>query len=529
MLIPSSENEGPLVHHDAVSNLPSRTKYCCPFNLTYRLFTVSEKAGIIMIILNTFTVFAVTTSLLNTTFQTEPLDFISILLVVPSGLVLILSPIFGLLGECYFGRYKILQVSLYSLLASIVLIAFIIVAIPRSNWYVALVPICFSASCYTSCIIPFTMDQLVGASGEELSFTIYWLLWPITTSTSTLSLFECTTSFFSIQFQHALLFGTASLSFAISFCLIQCCNHELMTKPQISNLIRLIARVLNYARKHSFPERRSAFTYWEEECPSRIDLGKEKYGGPFTVEEVEDVKTVFKLISMICCTLPVTALGFLIESQFQTISCDNIDLFFWVTFLWILLVISCLPIYQFFIYPVFYNYIPSMLRRIGSGMLVIVLSQALLLVIGSQVQWTTTTSTCSKLKNDEFPVMSWLLLGSHFIRKVGLFITAFSTVEFIIAQAPCQLRGFVTSFSLGLLGISASLGIIMEQTLYDCTFFTAISVIIAILFVLFLFVSKWYRLRKRNDIIPYYKFAEDQFENNYRLEREYLKSRGWLL
>ena len=29
------------------------------------------------------------------------------------------------------------------------------------------------------------------------------------------------------------------------------------------------------------PERRSAFTYWEEDIPRRIDLGKSKYGGPF--------------------------------------------------------------------------------------------------------------------------------------------------------------------------------------------------------------------------------------------------------
>ena len=37
----------------------------------------------------------------------------------------------------------------------------------------------------------------------------------------------------------------------------------------------------------------------EEDYPSRIDLGKSQYGGPFTVEEVEDVKTVFRLIPVV--------------------------------------------------------------------------------------------------------------------------------------------------------------------------------------------------------------------------------------
>ena len=65
--------------------------------------------------------------------------------------------------------------------------------------------------------------------------------------------------------------------------------------------MKLIMQVLNYTRKHSYPERRSAFTYIDEEQPTRIDFGKKKFGGPFTEEEVEDVKTVLQLIPLIIC------------------------------------------------------------------------------------------------------------------------------------------------------------------------------------------------------------------------------------
>ena len=41
-------------------------------------------------------------------------------------------------------------------------------------------------------------------------------------------------------------------------------------------------------RIYDSPFAGKVITYWEEEAPSRLDLGKEKYGGPFT--EVEDVK-----------------------------------------------------------------------------------------------------------------------------------------------------------------------------------------------------------------------------------------------
>ena len=43
--------------------------------------------------------------------------------------------------------------------------------------------------------------------------------------------------------------------------------------------------------KHKYPVQRSAFTYCENEQPTRLDYGKSKYGGPFTTEQVDDVKT----------------------------------------------------------------------------------------------------------------------------------------------------------------------------------------------------------------------------------------------
>ena len=62
------------------------------------------------------------------------------------------------------------------------------------------------------------------------------------------------------------------------------------------NPLKTIIKVLKYAYNRKFPERRNAFTYWEDNTPSRIDLGKQKYSGPFTYEQVEDVKVFFRLL-----------------------------------------------------------------------------------------------------------------------------------------------------------------------------------------------------------------------------------------
>ena len=65
----------------------------------------------------------------------------------------------------------------------------------------------------------------------------------------------------------------------------------LIIEPESPQSLKTIFRVLKFAAKHKAPLNRSALTYWEEDVSSRIDLGKSKYGGPFTTEQVEDVKT----------------------------------------------------------------------------------------------------------------------------------------------------------------------------------------------------------------------------------------------
>ena len=108
--------------------------------------------------------------------------------------------------------------------------------------------------------------------------------------------------------------------------------------------------------------------YWEEDYPSRLDLGKEKYGGPFSEEQVEDVKTVLRLIPLlhivgIVCAGGLTLITFLLpnkSSQFILCCVNNNSLYFSVAVVLILL-------YHLLIYPCFYKFIPNMLKGIGIG------------------------------------------------------------------------------------------------------------------------------------------------------------------
>ena len=55
-------------------------------------------------------------------------------------------------------------------------------------------------------------------------------------------------------------------------------------------------KVTKFSCQHKVPVCRSAFTYCEDDIPSGLDLGKAKYGRPFTTEEVENVKAFYGIL-----------------------------------------------------------------------------------------------------------------------------------------------------------------------------------------------------------------------------------------
>ena len=93
------------------------------------------------------------------------------------------------------------------------------------------------------------------------------------------------------------------LFISVALCLHACFyNYYKLVGTQKNNPYKIVYNVLKYALYHKSPENRSAFTYWENEIPSRVDLGKRKYGGPFSEEDVENVKTFWRIVAVLLST-----------------------------------------------------------------------------------------------------------------------------------------------------------------------------------------------------------------------------------
>ena len=161
---------------------------------------------------------------------------------------------------------------------------------------------------YEANAIQFRMDQMLEASSTKLSSFIHWYYWslhlgPLMIFYILLALLvyiqqRCTINL-QYPLQNEIFFGwiillssiTQSILIILGLCIIRKSKNVYINPVQVSPF-KLIINVIKFAWKHKYPVNRSAFTYWENDIPSRIDLGKQKYGGPFTNEQVEDVKTL---------------------------------------------------------------------------------------------------------------------------------------------------------------------------------------------------------------------------------------------
>ena len=290
----------------------------------------------------------------------------------------ILSPLFGWIADAWIGRYKVILYSmLVSLLGSIILSVEIIISNYPSLNVIAIVLLYISdfvnslgLMAFNANSLPFITDQMIGASGDELSAAVDWYYFVISILFTITAIIDCYIDALTNPIVSVFLYSSA---LALSVSSIFLCKHWLMKEPQITNPIKHIISVLNFARKNKYSRNRSALTYWEENFPSRVDLGKEKYGGPFTEEGVENVKTFLMLIPL---TFVVSLVGLVIHVDSQYLHMNK-NKFFVKCFssdegvIAYLIIAFGIPIFHLILKPIFFRYLHrislSMLKLIGLG------------------------------------------------------------------------------------------------------------------------------------------------------------------
>ena len=477
-------------------------------------------------------------------------------------LVFILLPVIGFMADVYCGRHRIVFISLCLLLCGTVLLSIVsvqffsnIAMTPFSNirqnnaafYAFAVAGLLFVIAGvygYNATIIQFGLDQLLEAPSDHLGLFIHWIEYFIFLG---MAIGQAIISILYNCKNNAIVYIMFSLPFlfmcVLSVMLIFTCwkRHWFYTEPVRNNPYKIVIKVLNFARKHKFPLQRSAFTYSDDEEPSRIDFGKERYGGPYKTEQVEDVKAFLRILMVLLALGPVFAMEVptttvlpifihhVVEERNYSL-CDWTRVISDAYFLKFLMIVIAFPLYIWLIYSVLRQCIPKVFIRLCIGIVTLLAGlQFVFLVelLGHYFYYKDhghgVLCMFREMKHkhyDHHIGVPWALtLMPTFLTELGLTVIITTVNEFISAQSPQTMKGLLIGVTFAIRGIFKviftaailpfSVNEIWESRqmidnpppIFSCGFGYLLFICTTGLFgfVLILVVAKRYKYRKKDD------------------------------
>ena len=441
----------------------------------------------------------------------------------------ILFPILAYLGE-RFNRYRMMMSGIIVTIISylfyiIILIMEASIGDNRGKNFltytriVLIAPSVCGTGLYITNIPQFGASQLQFASSEHLAAFTRWVIWTYLTSQLVSDVIDSVLLKYQYQSQIEQLCIVNGLCFSmllLSSIIIRRLRHSFIIDPppEIDGL-KLIWRVMKYSWKHKNPVRRSAFTY-SEGPPTRLDLAKERYGGPFTTKQVEEVKSFWHLIQIPICHFFFTSLYPYDILAYQYTHCQNSAEMNQFSFFEIVLLVNnkvlaeavaVIGLLSCILFTVSFcqKLIPSILQRIWIGLFFLLLSSLSVMVISFNV-----TGICNLLSVEQSGSSSntrdtfwpyYMFIVPEFLSGLGIIFNLTAQLEFILAQAPHSMQ----SIFIGAL--------YMENVFpYLCNavgtatlagrywyFYVVLSCIQLIITVVFMIIKRRYKYRQCNN------------------------------
>ena len=320
-------------------------------------------------------------------------------------------------------------------------------------------------------VIQFGFDQLHDASTNKI---VSFILWYYCSSGFVIHfILGCLPKQYWIVWQ---LVMRIYLSIALSSMLM--INHWLVKEPVTQNPFKLVYSVVI---KHKHPECRSAFTYCEDEPPSRMDFGKSKYGGPFTTEQVEDVKTFLRLAGVMF--LGAVTLGVIFASGQHILmvskmlndantamdealsKCYSTEIFVTTYSFGVVLIF---PLYEFLFYPLFHRCL-GMIRNhwtfvLGVVLLISATVAVLIIEIVARHNYLTSTNYNTTIPCIGHGTLStsmdfrWMAVPL-FLHSLSSGMIGIAGIKLIASQAPYSMRGLIMGTAYCMFTLCSAVGI----------------------------------------------------------------------
>ena len=460
------------------------------------------------------------------------------------------SPLAGWLADVYFGRYKVMQAGLWlmwvgtiaGVLAQIIMVE---VSETENTLYYLIVMVLAAIvfilgnSAFTVNVVPFGTDQMLDASAEEISAFVYWFVWSISVGEVITRIGHLISDCTHLQVVEADIIQSLIPVTLLSLAL--CCDFLfkgwLTIEPVGLNPLKLVVRVLKFATTHKQPIRRSAFTHCEDERPSRIDFAKSKYGGPFTTEEVEDVKTCLRMLVVVLCTSTLLVpLQTYISSTYyfythfahpsEITKCYEALIF--LTYSTPSITVYSIPLYEILIHRVARKLIPSTMKRIGISIFLVIVLSVITFSIDTAGHLHNHSLPCMFRSNESSPVIEtdyiWVDVLIQVLPAIQFMLYNIALFEFICAQAPYNLKGLVIGLAYSVYSTAIPLAYIIylawdrgwkkTVTQPSCGFwyYPSIALTATLGLVIWCVVAKWYKRRERDEPAYEHTFVVDYYD-----------------
>ena len=433
--------------------------------------------------------------------------------------------------------------------------------------------------------LQFGLDQLLEAHTPKLIAFIHWYYWThnvvqlvamyitigwtaIDTRLKPFSLNEARAITDSLLFTVVAIIGLAAVG---SLVLLHKSKHHLHILRAGLNPFKNIYKVLKYSWNHKVPEHRSAFTYWEEDIPRRIDLGKNKYGGPFTNEEVEDTKTFLSILPLLLCLFGyhLAGDGYSVPDQLQRTSCPSLPVLLLIVLhpihMSTLVVVVGIPLYRLINKCSRYTKKVRMLTKMWMGLylsLVQVVFYIIVVINHDSNYWlqhssvpcvlnnrhsfrynagilcfkirfeNTFNTTCETTDNPVDNTYLWFIIPQLF-NGLSSLLVSMTVFEFICAQAPRTTQGLLIGLWYATFSVRYLLVDLVDVSLFEKTswlVFQGVKVfLILVSLVLFSCVSRRYHYRQRDEIVNVQGMIEDTHDKWLDQEEEYMQERRAIL
>ena len=304
------------------------------------------------------------------------------------------------------------------------------------------------------------------------------------------------------------------------------------------NPYKMVYNVLKYSWYHKAPERRSALTYWENKAPSRMDFGKIKYGGPFLEEDVESVKTFWRIVAVLLSTfgffIPYypTVTGVLtytnlFEGATSTLSGYG-SFALWQAFdSQIILLIPVLELIIIPLFPKIEYFLLNPLRGIGFCYILILIALISMIVLNTVGHFIAPGDNIIQLS---FLYYSIPLLFSGLADSLSFMYG----LEFICSQAPANMSGMLLGIFWFIRVLYINIGCIFSLwnvggpgKIPDTFWVLILQVIVcAVGMIVYVLVARWYQRRRKDEDYDVHTVVEEtydrvlsidtSFKNNYR-------------